>query len=143
QAGWRRLLDEIARLVGDYHRRHPLRRAMPKEDLRSRLGIEAGLFRRVISRAVEAAVVVEEGAGVRLPGYKVQLTPHQEQKAQRLLQAHREAPYTPPTALVSARDYGVDATSRRYIMPLLEHLDDLTITQRVGDERVLVNRTSL
>ena len=28
-------------------------------------------------------------------------------------------------------------TSRRYIMPLLEHLDDLGITRRVGDERVL------
>ena len=32
---------------------------------------------------------------------------------------------------------GVLGTTRKYILPLLEHLDALHITKRIGDERVL------
>jgi selenocysteine-specific elongation factor len=190
QAGWQRLLDELGQLVGDYHRQYPLRRAMPKEDLRSRLGLEANLFRRVLSRAAEAAVIVEEEASVRLVNHRIQFHPAQEEQVRRLLQAHRKAPFTPPTAAVAASDFGVDGellralvdlgdlvevgdgvffmrpiyaemvagivtwieregsitiaqartlfqTSRRYLMALFGHLDELGVTRRVGDERVL------
>ena len=131
-----------------------------------------------------------KGLSVKIKGKWHKLTPQQEEKARRLLQAHRKTPYTPPTAPVAAGDYGVDAellrvlidrgdlvevgdgvlflrpvyeemvarivgwveregsitpsqardlchTTRRYIMPLLAHLDELKITRRVGDGRVL------
>jgi selenocysteine-specific elongation factor len=191
RSGWQRLLNEMARLVGDYHRRYPLRRAMPKEDLRSRLEMKAELFPFVVSQAAKEAVMVEEGAAVRLSDHRVQLTPEQEDNVRRLLRAHQKMPHTPPTVSAAAREYGVDGellqvlveqgdlvkvgdeeiflrpvydemvarivqrieregsitlaqarevfpdTTRRYLMALLEHLDELKITRRVGDGRVL------
>ena len=38
-----------------------------------------------------------------------------------------------------ARD--VLGTTRKYILPLLEHMDERRITRRVGDERVLAAQT--
>jgi len=191
QAGWQRLLDEMTRLVRDHHRRYPLRRGMPKEDLRSRLDMEADLFPHVVSQAVQARALVEDITTVRLPDFQVKLTPEQEERAHRLLQAHRQSPYAPPTISVAAREYGVDAellrvlidrgdlvkvgdeevfmrpvydemvvritqwikregsitvaqvrelipdATRRYVMALLNHLDEIRITRRIGDERVL------
>lgn len=192
RTGWQQLLGILSRLLEEYHCRYPLRIAMPKEDLRSRLGLEVELFRCVVSRAVEEDVIVDEGDGVRLRGHKVQLTPQQEQKTQRLLQAFHKTPYAPPTAQVAERDYDVKTellrvlvergdlvelgdgllllrpvyekmvteiedrigregkitvaqvrdifhTSRRYAIALLEHLDRLKVTRRVGDARVLAS----
>ncbi len=190
QAGWQRLVQEITRLLSGYHRRYPLRPAMPKEDLRSRLEIKPDVFRFVISQAAAAGVIAEQVTAVRLSDYQVRITPQQEEKARRLLQAHRQAPFTPPTATTARTEYGIDAellqamvdrgdlvkvgeeeyfarpvfdqmvaeivawikregpitlqqaralfnTTRRYIMHLLDYMDDLKITRRVGDTRVL------
>jgi selenocysteine-specific elongation factor len=112
---------------------------MPKEDLRSRLGLEVELFRCVISRAVEEDVIVDEGDGVRLRGHKVQLTPQQEQKTQRLLQAFHETPYTPPTARVAERDYDVKAELLRVLIErgdLVELGDGLLFLRPVYEEMV-------
>jgi len=139
RTGWQRLLDVLTRLVSEYHRRYPLRRTMPREDLRSRLGLEVELFRCVVSRAVEEEVIVEEGAGVRLLGHKVQLTPQQEQKTQRLLQPCRETPYTPPTARVAEREYGVEAELLRVLIDqgdLVEVGDSVLFLRPVYEEMV-------
>ena len=40
-------------------------------------------------------------------------------------------------SMTAAEARDVIGTSRKYILPLLEHLDERHITRRVGDERIL------
>jgi selenocysteine-specific elongation factor len=43
--------------------------------------------------------------------------------------------------VAEARD--VLGTTRKYILPLLEHMDALHVTQRRGDERILLQQVPL
>lgn len=137
RAGWQWLAAEMAWLVGEYHRRFPLRRTMPREDLRSRLNMEPRLFRCAATRAATDGLIVEESAGVRLPGQWVQLTAGQEANTRRLLQAHRSNPYAPPTGMQAVRDYGVDAELLRALVErgdLVDVGDDVLFLSRAYEE---------
>ncbi len=139
QAGWQRLLAEMARLVGDYYHRFPLRRTVPKEELRSRLNLEPRLFRHAVGRAAAGGAIVEETAGVRLPTHQIRLTAEQEANAQHLLQAHRQNPYTPPTGGQAARNYGVNAELLRALVErgdLVDVGDDVFFLRPVYEEIV-------
>src|SRR5215208_4201142 len=48
--GWERLVDQVRGGLASYHRAYPLRRGMPKEELRTRLGIDARTFGRLLER---------------------------------------------------------------------------------------------
>lgn len=185
---WARLAGRITRELSDYHAAHPLRRNMPREALRSRLALDARPFQALAAYAAAEGVLVEEGAGVRLPGHAVTFTPAQQAAVDALLQAIAEAPTAPPGVKDSAAMVGADvlevliergtliqvspdvlfdaetydrlvagvaatieqegaitvarardlfATTRKYVLALLEHLDATGVTRRTGDERVL------
>jgi selenocysteine-specific elongation factor len=203
---WEQLRADSGRLLAEYHRQHPLRAGMPREEWRSRLGfspremgeVVGGLLTAgdlseagtpsVTSSAAQAGGVGSRGAFVKLPEHEPRLTPEQERAVAALLERFRAEPFAPPTrseveqalgaeltaALVergtlvklsetvlferaafdeavrrllgalraegtltvaAARD--LLGTSRKYVLPLLEHLDERRITLRRGDDRVI------
>ena len=76
--GWQRLKRQSAATLKDYHSRHPLRRGIPKEEFRNRLGVSAAAFPQLLSRFVDDKLVDEDGAVVRTTGYQAIITPAQE-----------------------------------------------------------------
>ena len=191
--GWARLVDAVETLLATYHKEHPLRWGMPREELRTRLGVDARLFTRLVPLLVAQGRVAEEGPKLRLPSHQVTLTPEQEERVRQLFAILSEAGPAPPARAELERRCGlppevldvliergeliavspelvylrrtyedlvarvVEAirergpitaaqvrdllnTSRRYVLPLLEHLDERRVTRRVGDERVLYGR---
>lgn len=188
---WERLVGEINTALAAYHRAHPLRRGMPREELRSRLRLEARAFQAVLGHAVAEGRVVDQGAVVRLPDFAPHLTAEQERQAEAFLAVCRREPYATPSVKEAIAHIGPDVlqflmehgrlvqvsdevlflpetyqamvagvrryiekygsitvaqardlfnTSRKYVLALLEHLDQEGVTQRVGDERVLKGR---
>ncbi len=190
-AGWQRLVGQVERVLAAYHQEFPLRRGMAREELRTRLGLEARLFARALGVLLARGHVVEEGPVlVRLPGHEVVFTAQQEQRIAALRERLRAAGVSPPSraeleaavglppevvqALIERGDLVEVApdlvylretydelvaavramiaeegsvtvaryrdrfqTSRKYALALLEHLDQVRVTRRVGDERVL------
>jgi selenocysteine-specific elongation factor len=98
KAGWRDLSARAVASVTEYHARFPARKGEPKEELRSRLGLSAGLFGPVLDQLSETGVLAEVGAVVRSPFHAPSLTPKQEKTAADFV-ASLEAgdPYSPPT----------------------------------------------
>jgi selenocysteine-specific elongation factor len=94
--GWERLVDQVRNGLAGYHRAFPLRRGMPKEELRTRLGIDARLFARLVERLMAEGLVAEVGPLLRLPEHAVAFTPEQQQVAERLLDRLRRAGASPP-----------------------------------------------
>jgi selenocysteine-specific elongation factor len=181
---WERLVKEIMRLIQDYHSQFPLRRGMPKEELKSRLRLLPQHFDGLLQKLAEEGDLMKEGIVVRLPLYTVKLSLEQQARIAAFLEALAENPYSPPTNLsldpellnllveerkvikvddkviftASAYEEMVNQiieyiksqgkitmaevrdlfhSSRKYVLPLLEYLDQQKITRRVGDERVL------
>jgi selenocysteine-specific elongation factor len=94
--GWRRLTEQVETLLKDFHRGYPLRRGLPKEELRTRLGAEPRLFVRELERLEAQGVVVEDGPFVRLIAHRVQFSPEQQRQIEQLLRVLREAGVAPP-----------------------------------------------
>jgi selenocysteine-specific elongation factor len=96
-AGFAALGEKARGAVSSYYREHPLRRAMPKEELRSRLGLDPRLFQQALKAWLEGRHLEERRASVGLPGHEVKLSPGQRARADAFLQALAANPYAPPT----------------------------------------------
>ncbi|MCL5961767.1 MAG: selenocysteine-specific translation elongation factor [Chloroflexi bacterium] len=190
QAAWARLSGQALDLLRAYHRQHPLRPGMAREEVKSKLALPTKLFGEVIQRLIQERRIAEQNTTLRLFEHEVRFTPDQELKIKLLNEALGENPYSPPSSSELAQRLGFDAnllaalleqgmlvklddsiillpaayremvdrivahlqakgsvtvaevrdmfgSSRKYVLALLEHLDDQKVTRRVGDERVL------
>ena len=175
----------IADLLVAFHNAEPLRLGMPREELRSRVGIKNQTLTLLISTLQDQ--IVGEDNLLRLSNHVVHFTKRQEAQIKELMREMQATPYTPPSyadaiqiigekvlrALIDLGDIvqvkpevifarpvyeemvdgvlqiidrtgNIDAkglrdrynTSRKYAIGLLEHLDAIGVTRRVGDERV-------
>ncbi len=68
--GFAALREKAQKAISSYCREHPLRRAMAKEELRSRLGLEARIFNQALKVWLEEKSLEERGANVGLPGHR-------------------------------------------------------------------------
>ena len=94
---WGHVKDRAAQALREYHGDHPLRPGLPREELRSRLGLSAPSVTPVLAELAAQGALVEEGALVRAPEHRVRLAPEQERAATAYLKALDAQPYTPPT----------------------------------------------
>ncbi|MCC6176825.1 MAG: selenocysteine-specific translation elongation factor [Chloroflexi bacterium] len=95
--GWQRLVGAVQGGLGSFHRAYPLRRGMPKEELRTRLGLESRLFVRLLERLLSEGLVVEAGPLLRLPEHQVAFSVDEQRQADRLLGTLRDAGASPPS----------------------------------------------
>ena len=105
--GWEALSREVADLLAGYHRQQPLRAGMPREELKSRLGLSPRLFGEVVGRLQAEGKLAGDESTLRLPEHKVELSREQEEKAQRLLVELGRLPFAPPSLTDLQRDLGL------------------------------------
>lgn len=94
--GWQRLAAESHRIVQSYHRRFPLRRGMPREEFRQRLGLDARIMAAVLGEAARAGVVQFNETSVWEPAHTPTLTPDQRREVDAMLTTMARSPYSPP-----------------------------------------------
>jgi selenocysteine-specific elongation factor len=96
RAGWEKLTEKVRGQIAGYHRAYPLRRGIPKEELRTRVGLDSRTFARVTGRLVGEGVVREAGPLLALPDHQVRLTADVQSRANLLLGELRAAGASPP-----------------------------------------------
>jgi len=185
---WQTLVVKMRGVVDEFHKQFPLRAGLPREELKSRLGLVPRVFDRVIERASAESVLVASEDVVRRPDFTITFPPELERKVNALLAQFARAPFAPPSGPEAVAAIGAEAlnvlvtqdklmrlnesvlfapsayrkmrewvvatiqargqvtaaevrdqfdTSRKYAVALLEHLDAIRVTKRVGDNRVL------
>jgi selenocysteine-specific elongation factor len=107
---WRAILEQIRQALEGYHRRYPLRAGMPREELKSRLQVEASFFNALLERAALGGDLHVSPLIVRLPQHKVALSPEQQRRADAVLDAFRANPYTPPSLAQVQAELGPELT---------------------------------
>ena len=95
--GWNGVVERARQSLDAYYRQFPLRRGAPKEELRSRLGMTAQVFNLAFARLEEQAVVEEDGALARLPGYEPTLSEAQSKQVDAYIRTLESEPFSPPT----------------------------------------------
>lgn len=107
-AAWQRLTGRMQAELAAYHQRNPLRLGMPREALRSRLGLSGKLFQPFVQRAVESGILVDAGTALSLPEHRVTFTPAQQAAIDRLMREFQAQPTPPPATRDAAALVGED-----------------------------------
>ena len=94
---WEQLSNRAVHEISEYHRINPLRRGMPREELKSRLRLPPRLFSALLSSLVADTAVVEGGPWVQMPGHAIRFTDPQRRLVDGLLAKFKGSPYAPPT----------------------------------------------
>jgi selenocysteine-specific elongation factor len=92
-----KLLEKIIDALSAYHQHYPLRPGMPREQLKSQLGVASNVFDALIKRLAEAKSLQESGAKLNLAGHTVVFSKAQEKQVHDLMAQFTTQPYAPPT----------------------------------------------
>ena len=90
------MLQTCQQALADYHRRYPLRRGMPREELRNRLKLRGGSFDAFIADLVQTGCISQDGTATKLPDHVVEFSDEQKREVDRYLGVLREHRYSPP-----------------------------------------------
>jgi len=122
-SAWDEISGKLRETLSGFHATQPLRKGMPREEVKSRLRLaNARLFDDVVATATARGVLVDEGATLRLPEFALMLDPGSRTQANRWLAALRAAPFSPP----GPGDFGLDPS-------ITGALKDLGEVVEVGD----------
>jgi selenocysteine-specific elongation factor len=121
--------DRILALVKSHHRARPLDPGAPRQEIRSRLGIDQQLFDRVVSQLVEGKKLTATGAELRAAGFGPELSAEQARVADEMLAVLAAAGYEPPSVSELEARFGTQTQS------LLRHLVRTQRVVQVEDSR--------
>lgn len=105
---WDQLSTKAVQEVDRYHQANPLRRGMPREELKSRIKISPRLFATLIARLVSEGQLLENGPLVYRPGHEIQFSPEQELAVGKLVARFASAGFAPPSVKESQTAVGED-----------------------------------
>lgn len=92
--------------LAGYHAAYPLRRGMPKEELKSRLKVNSRLFSSLVQFKVKENKIQERGPLVYQLGHEIKFSPQERETVESLLEKFAVSPYTPPSIKESKKEVG-------------------------------------
>jgi selenocysteine-specific elongation factor len=108
---WNTLRGSILQTVDAYHASYPLRRGMPREELKSRLKLSSRLFNAVINTLASQGALVDRSAFLARPGHEIRFDDSQQRRIQELVRSFEQNPFNPPGLKECQSAVGVDVMS--------------------------------
>ena len=108
QPAWEAETRKAAAEVEQYHKAFPLRRGMPREELKSRLKHTPRLFNAAMRRWLGEGILMESGPVIFSPTHQIRLSGVQQAQVDRLLAKFAANPYNPPSVKDSKAELGED-----------------------------------
>ena len=105
-AQWTALSERTLQIVKDYHENFPLRRGIPREELKSRLKIDAKLFTAMLKKLIDVKTLVEAGKMIAMPRHSIRFDNGQQAKVEKLMRRFAQSPFSPPTIKESQSEVG-------------------------------------
>jgi selenocysteine-specific elongation factor len=140
---WASLAARTRRALEAYHRAHPRRVGMPREELKSRLGLAPAAFGPALAELVADGVLADRGGGLSLPEHRVEIDPAAGGPAGRLLELLGAQPFAPPSLPEAMREAGASAEVVRALAQrgeLVRLSEEVAFTRAAFDSAVALVR---
>lgn len=137
--GWAALRERIFTVLRTFHVEYPLRRGMPREEIRSRTGLDARAFGRVEARLLAEGAITEDGPLMAWEGHEVHFTDAQQRHIDDMLAALKEASASPPPAPELLSRFNLDGEVLAALLEqgrLVEVAPEIVLERQVYDETV-------
>lgn len=105
---WQALTEKVLQNVSSFHQKFPLRKGMPREELKSRLKLTPSVFTTVMLAWEAEQRLGQDGSLVFLPAHEVRFTTTQQQAIQTLMAQFAADPYKPPAVKDCQTEVGED-----------------------------------
>jgi selenocysteine-specific elongation factor len=143
---WSGLGGRARRALEEYHRAHPLRAGMPREELKSRLGLAPAAFGPALTQLARDGVLAERAGEVALPDHRVEIDPAAGGPAGRLLEILGQQPFAPPSLAEAMREAGASPEVVRALAQkgeLVRLSDDVAFTKAAYEEALALVREAV
>jgi len=93
---WSMLQDKALQLVESYHREYPLRRGIPREELKSRLKLSTRTFNAVIRKLTTEGLFMDRSSSVAVPSHEIKFNEAEQARVRTLMRKFEANPFSPP-----------------------------------------------
>ncbi|MBI5653003.1 MAG: selenocysteine-specific translation elongation factor [Chloroflexi bacterium] len=121
---WSALVEKMRAALDDFHKQFPLRPGLPREELKSRLGLAPRIFDRIIERATTENILIASGDIVRRPDFAITFPPELQRQVNALIAQFERAPFAPPSAQDAQTAIGIEAVNVLVTQDKLVRLSD-------------------
>jgi selenocysteine-specific elongation factor len=94
---WDHVKGMLLQDLSSYHKSHPLRPGIPREELKSRLKLPTRFYNLILRKLSAEREIEEIGSLVRQAGFNILFTPQQQQLQETLLKRFADMPFSPPS----------------------------------------------
>jgi selenocysteine-specific elongation factor len=103
------LKESVVATLAAYHKTYPLKRGMPREELRSKFKLQPRAFNLVIARLIEQSTLASPSqSSISLPGHVVRFSAFQQVKVDKVMAMFAAAPSAPPSVKECLAETGED-----------------------------------
>jgi selenocysteine-specific elongation factor len=128
---WNVLREKTLQTVEQYHQTYPLRRGIPREELKSRLKLSSHAFNAFIDKLITEKALADHSPFLARPDHEIRFDNDQQLKVQALMRKFEQNPYNPPSLKECQADVGEE---------ILEALIGLNELVTVSSEVVFCKR---
>ena len=93
---WNALREKVIQTIESHHKNYPLRRGIPREELKSRLKLTSRVFNAVVNKLVREQVLVERAAFLAKPEHEITFDSGQQARVQTMMRRFEQNPFSPP-----------------------------------------------
>jgi selenocysteine-specific elongation factor len=105
---WDQTASQIVQVAADYHQSFPLKRGMPREELKSKLKLSPRFLSAALKKLAAQGDIEESGPYIFIPGHTIRFNPQQKRSVESLLAKFAASPYAPPPVKESQAEVGED-----------------------------------
>lgn len=103
---WNTLQDKVLQLINSHHQAYPMRRGIPREELKSKLKLTPRVFNLVIHKMVADNFIAEYAALVANVRHEIRFSEAEQVKVKELMRKFEMSPYAGPGVKESQNEAG-------------------------------------
>ena len=107
-AHWKALQASVLKLIGSYHLQFPLRKGIPREELKSRLKLTPKVFNAALAFLVSNHLLLDSRGAVSNLGHEIKFDGADQTRVAALRRRFAENPYATPSLKECQADAGVE-----------------------------------
>ena len=136
---WHALSDKALQMAAAYHKNFPLRRGIPREELKSKLKLSPRVFNALMKKLAGENTLADAGETVSLPGHEIRFDNGQQAKIEALMRRFAQNPYSTPSVKESQAEVGEDVYNALVELGQLKQLTP-DVVFRIEDYEEMVEK---
>ena len=93
---WNSLRDKTLKLIEDYHKSFPLRRGIPREELKSKLKLDARTSNALLTQYAVRNLIKDSNNLIAVASHEIKFNAAEQAKVEEMMRKFSQSPFAPP-----------------------------------------------